>query len=73
MLQAAEAYTLIALLYTYRDLSLPHLTEYLAFFDSPAGKWYQRTVGDAFQSALERASERFAAELVGIIPTDQPR
>lgn len=70
MRKAAETYTLTAFLYTYRDLSPQELAEYLAFFDSPGGKWYQQTVGSAFQGAVEKASERFAAELVRIMPTE---
>ena len=73
MLRAAEIYTLTALLYTYRDLSPQHFAEYLAFFDSPAGRWYSQTVGDAYQRSMENASERFAAEVVGIMPSEQPR
>lgn len=73
MREAAEVYTLIAFLYTYRDLSPGRFAEYLAFFDTPGGKWYQQTVGAAFQRAVNQASERFAAELVTIIASESPR
>lgn len=70
MRRVAETYTLTAFLYTYQELSPQELAAYLAFFDSPGGKWYQQTVGSAFQGAVEKASQRFAAELVRIMPTE---
>ena len=66
MRRAAETYTLTTFLYTYQELSPQELAAYLAFFDSPGGKWYQQTVGPAFQGAVEKASERFAADFVQI-------
>jgi hypothetical protein len=73
MREAVESYTLAAFLYTYRDLSPRDFAEYLAFFDSPGGKWYQQTVGAAFQRAVNEASERFAAELVTIMASEPRR
>ena len=68
MKRTAEAYSLIGILYAYRELSPEHFREYLAFFDSPAGQWYQQFVGAAYQRSMEKASEKFAAELVRILP-----
>lgn len=71
--KAAETYTLIGFLYTYRDLSPQQFAEYLAFFDTPGGKWYQQEVGAAYQRAVNAASERFAVELVTILASEPQR
>lgn len=72
MRKAIEGYTLVSFLHTYRDLPSDQLAEYLRFFDSPAGKWYSQTVGSAFARSMESASERFAAEIVAILPAAPP-
>ncbi|MEI8349756.1 MAG: hypothetical protein WCI77_06340 [Candidatus Omnitrophota bacterium] len=47
----------ISFLYTYQSLSDDELRQYIVFWNSPAGKWYNQITNDAFILALERAGQ----------------
>ena len=50
---------LVAMLFTYRDLSDAELARYVSFLESPTGRWFTRLTQSAF--------------LVSLDPFDQPR
>lgn len=47
----------ISFLYTYQSLSDEELQQYITFWNSPAGKWYNKITNDAFALALSRAGQ----------------
>ena len=55
------------ILHTYRDLSHEDLERYIAFMESPAGRWYNQTMMHAFLQTLASTSmnlgESIAREL----------
>jgi len=58
-------------LYTYRELEEEELAAYVLFSASEAGRWYSTAMRKAMVSALGRAVEQTAAELVRAVPLDR--
>ena len=58
-------------LYTYRELEEEELAAYVLFSASEAGRWYNTAMRKAMVSALGRAVEQTAAELVRAVPPDR--
>jgi len=58
-------------LYAYRGLEDEELAAYVLFSASEAGRWYNSAMRKAMVSALGRAVEQTAAELVRAVPLDR--
>ncbi len=58
-------------LYTYHGLEDEELAAYVLFSASEAGRWYNSAMRKAMVSALGRAVEQTAAELVRAVPVDR--
>ena len=58
-------------LYAYRGLEDEELAAYVLFSASDAGRWYNSATRKAMVSALGRAVEQTAAELVRAVPLDR--
>jgi Domain of unknown function (DUF4124) len=60
-----------ATLYAYRDLTDDELTAYVVFSSSDAGRWYNVAMHKAMASAVGRAVEQTATELVRAVPVER--
>jgi hypothetical protein len=60
-----------ATLYAYRDLTDDELTAYALFSSSDAGRWYNVAMHRALVSAVGRAVEQTATELVRAVPVER--
>jgi hypothetical protein len=58
-------------LYAYRDLTDDELAAYVLFSASEAGRWYNVAMRKALVSALNRAVEQTATELVRTVPLER--
>jgi Domain of unknown function (DUF4124) len=58
-------------MYAYRDLTDDELAAYVLFSGSEAGRWYNAAIRKAMVSALSRAVEQTASELVRAVPLDR--
>ena len=57
-LQSTMKYsTWLGFLYTYRSVSDQELTDYLAYWQSPEGRWLSQTTSDALLEAITAAAE----------------
>lgn len=45
-------------LFTYRDVTDSELEEYVAFYETPAGKWFADVSYDVIESVLQKSNER---------------
>ena len=52
----------ISFLYTYQSLSDEELKQYLNFWSSDAGKWFNKVSNEAFISAMDKAGQRAASK-----------
>ncbi|HYS16069.1 MAG TPA: DUF4124 domain-containing protein [Candidatus Binatia bacterium] len=62
---------MMSMLYTYRPLEDAELSEYVRFSGSEAGRWYNTAMRKALVSALGKAVEQTAAELVRAVPLER--
>jgi hypothetical protein len=62
---------LVALLFTYRDLSEPDLERYARFMESDAGNWYLRTLNRSLIQTVGVLAERTGAEVVRVLPAER--
>lgn len=60
--------SLQSMLFAYRELTDPELSEYVRFMESPAGQWYAASMNGALVGAVSVAAELAAAELVALLP-----
>src|SRR4030095_10689678 len=58
-------------LYAYRDLTDDELRAYVLFSASEAGRWYNAAMRKAMVSALGRAVEQTATEMVRAVPLER--
>lgn len=58
-------------MYAYRGLTDDELAAYVLFSGSEAGRWYNAAIRKAMGSALSRAVEQTASELVRTVPLDR--
>jgi hypothetical protein len=61
----------MSMLYTYQVLHDEELAEYVRFSGSEAGRWYNVAMRKALVSALGKAVEQTAAELVRVVPLER--
>lgn len=52
----------VSFLYAYQSLSDEELKEYVSFWSSDAGKWFNRVSNEAFISAMDKAGQRAAVK-----------
>jgi len=52
----------ISFLYTYQSLSDEELKQYISFWSSDAGKWFNKVSNEAFISAMDKAGQRAAVK-----------
>ena len=69
--QPLQAMHHTATLYAYRDLTDDELTAYVVFSSSDAGRWYNLAMHKAMASAVGRAVEQTATELVRAVPVER--
>lgn len=62
----------LALLFATRDLAIAELQEIRSFLGSSAGIWYSESMSRAFESAVEKAGERFVAAAAAPPPPPEP-
>jgi hypothetical protein len=55
---------LLSLAFTYRDVSIPDLRQYLAFLTSPTGKRFYGVIVPAMNKVLVKASGEFGHALM---------
>ena len=58
----------VMMLFAYRQLSDPELTQYVEFAESGPGQWYLDAVGRSFVEAVGAVTRGAAAELVEAVP-----
>jgi len=61
----------ISFLYTYQSLSDDELKQYLAFWSSDAGKWFNKTSNGAFIAAMDKASKTAISEFAKLGGNDE--
>jgi len=52
----------VSFLYTYQSLSDEELKQYVSFWSSDAGKWFNKVSNEAFISAMDKAGQRAAVK-----------
>ena len=62
---------LVAMLFTYRDLTEPDLERYARFMESEAGSWYMRTLNRALVHSVGVIAERTGTEIVRALPAER--
>lgn len=62
---------LVAMLFTYRDLSEPDLERYARFMESDAGNGYMRTLNRSLIQTVGVLAERTGAEVVRALPAER--
>jgi hypothetical protein len=55
-----------ALLYTYNSVSDEELKKYTDFWESEAGRWFNKATSDSFLEAIRKATESAAGRVAGI-------
>lgn len=60
----------ISFLYTYQSLSDDELKQYLSFWSSDAGKWFNKISNEAFAAAMDKAGEKAASEFAKLSDRD---
>ncbi|MCK9615695.1 MAG: hypothetical protein M0R48_09355 [Candidatus Omnitrophica bacterium] len=54
----------ISFLYTYQSLSDEELKQYLNFWSSDAGKWFNKVSNEAFIAAMDKAGQRATSQFI---------
>ncbi|MGH7354841.1 MAG: hypothetical protein ACRELS_09740 [Candidatus Rokuibacteriota bacterium] len=62
---------LVAMLFTYRDLTESDLERYARFMESEAGSWYTRTLNRSLIQVVGVKAERTGAEVVRALPPER--
>jgi hypothetical protein len=50
----------VSFLYTYQELKDDELKQYIVFWSSDAGKWFNKVSSEAFIFAMDKAAEQAA-------------
>ena len=62
---------LLAMLFTYRDLTEPDLERYARFMESDAGSWYMRTLNRALVHSVGVIASLTGTEIVRALPPER--
>lgn len=62
---------LVAMLFTYRELSEPDLERYARFMESDAGNWYMRTLNRSLIQTVGVLASLTGAEVVRVLPPER--